>query len=312
VVYLIGYRRLYTRRSASSVFADGAPLSSTARLFAEATRRRTTGGLVGDLVPGMSTRRERSDAASNRRTLLFALGYLSLGLALVSPIHALGERLFSVHMVQHLLLTLVAPPLLLLSSSMPVLLWGLPASERAGLGALAGRPGPVRTLLRALTTPLVAWWLFMLTQWLWHQPAAYQWALESRWAHYAEHLSFFITAVLFWWPVIGSPPLPSPLSYPGRMLYTFCAWMPNTFLGAGLTLSSGLLYPFYAQQAGVDAYADQQLAGLLMWMPGDMLFAAVLLLLLVAFLQHEQRTAERLERELDRRSGVGPSGQDIG
>ena len=216
-------------------------------------------------------------------------------MALVSPVHTLGERLFSVHMVQHLLLTLVAPPLLLLSRSMPVLLWGLPAQERATLGALAGRPGPLRGVLRGLTLPLVAFWLFILTQWLWHQPAAYGWALENRWAHYAEHLTFFLTALLFWWPVIGAPPLPSPLSYPGRLLYTFCAWMPNTFLGAGLTLAANPLYPFYT-------YPDQQLAGLLMWMPGDVLFAVVLLLLVVAFLQHEQRTAERIERELDRKA----------
>ena len=229
------------------------------------------------------------------RPLVFAVGYATLLVALVSPLHALGEQLFSVHMVQHLLMTLVAPPLLLLSRSMPVLLWGLPASERATLGRLAGRPGPLRSVLGGLTLPLVAFWLFILTQWLWHQPALYDWALEERWAHYAEHLTFFLTAVLFWWPVIGAPPLPSPLSYPGRMLYTFCAWMPNTFLGAGLALSSAPLYAAYT-------YDDQQLAGLLMWMPGDVLFAVVLMLLLVAFLQHEQRTAERLERELDRQA----------
>jgi cytochrome c oxidase assembly factor CtaG len=206
-------------------------------------------------------------------------------------------------MVQHLLLSLVAPPLLLLANGMPVLLWGLPASERTALGTLVGRPGPTRTVLRWLTKPLVAWWLFILTQWLWHQPTAYQWALEGRWAHYAEHLTFFATAVLFWWPVIGAAPLPSPLGYPGRVLYTFLAWLPSSFLGAGLSLSSGPLYPYYTQQpTGVDPLADQQLAGLLMWIPGDVLFATVLLLLVVAMLRQEERTAERLERELDRRA----------
>jgi putative membrane protein len=261
------------------------------------------GGLyvVGYLrLAGIRAQRGVRRGVGEHRGLLFAMGYLTLVVALVSPLHALGERYFSVHMVQHLLLTLVAPPLLLLSNSMPVLLWALPAEERAGLGMLVGRPGPLRSLLRGLTRPLVSWLLFILAQWLWHQPGAYQIALENPWAHYAEHLSFFITATLFWWPVIGAAPLPSPLSYPARMLYTFFAWMPNTFLGAGLTLSAGVLYPFYTHQAGVDVYADQQLAGLLMWMPGDVLFALVLLLLVVAFMQHEQRTAERLERELDR------------
>src|SRR5258708_7606189 len=83
--------------------------------------------------------------------------------------------------------------------------------------------GPVRSALRWLTHPVVAWTLFVGTQWLWHLPVGYNWALENRWAHYFEHLSFFITAVLFWWPVIGSAPLRSPLGYPARMAYTFLA-----------------------------------------------------------------------------------------
>jgi cytochrome c oxidase assembly factor CtaG len=252
------------------------PLLGVGALYAIGYRRLTARGFHG------------------ARPLIFGLGYLTLVIALVSPLHTLGETSFALHMTQHLLLTLMAPPLLLLSRSMPVLLWGLPSEERATLGRLVGRPGPVRGVLRGLTLPLVAFWLFIVTQWMWHQPLLYDWALDNRWAHYAEHLSFFGTGLLFWWPVIGAPPLPSPLSYPGRMLYTFLAWMPNTFLGAGLTLSTSALYHY--------TYEDQQLAGLLMWMPGDVLFASVLLLLLVAFLNHEQRTAERLERELDRRA----------
>jgi cytochrome c oxidase assembly factor CtaG len=210
-------------------------------------------------------------------------------------------------MVQHLLLTLVAAPLLLLANSMPVLLWALPPDERRGLGRLAGQPGPIRSTLRGLTHPMVAWWLFVLTQWLWHQPVAYEWALENRWAHYFEHTSFFATAVLFWWPVIGAAPLPSPLSYPFRFAYAFLAWLPNTFLGAGISLSRGVLYPFYAQAGhvnGVDPLVDQQLAGLIMWIPGDVLFAAILITLFVAFMQHEERQEARIDRELDAREAA--------
>ena len=155
--------------------------------------------------------------------------------------------------------------------------------------------------------PLVAWWLFVGTQWIWHLPVAYDWALESRWAHYLEHISFFVTAVIFWWPVIGSPPLPSPLGYPARMAYTFLAWMPNSFLGAGITLSRAPLYPYYvssAQLTGTDPLVDQQLAGLIMWVPGDVLFAVILLLLVVAFMQNEERKEERIDRELDARDAA--------
>jgi cytochrome c oxidase assembly factor CtaG len=113
--------------------------------------------------------------------------------------------------------------------------------------------------------------------------------------------------VLFWWPVIGSAPLRSALGYPARMAYTFLAWMPNSLLGAGLTLSRGVLYAHYVQAAqihGADALVDQQLAGLIMWVPGDLLFAIILIVLLVAFMQHEERQEERIDRELDARDAA--------
>ena len=249
-------------------------------------------------------RLEHADQSYRTRAGLFAVGYAALVIALISPLHAVGEVYFSVHMVQHLLLSLVAPPLLLLSSSMPVLLWALPPRDRQTLGRLAGRPGFVRSVLRALTRPMVAWGLFVGTQWLWHQPAAYDWALENRWAHYLEHVSFFVSAVLFWWPVIGAPPVKSPLTYPARLAYTFLAWLPNSLLGAGISLAQGPLYPFYvnsAQVTGSDPGFDQQLAGLIMWVPGDVLFVSILLLLFVAFMQDEERQEARIDRELDAR-----------
>jgi cytochrome c oxidase assembly factor CtaG len=129
-------------------------------------------------------------------------------------------------------------------------------------------------------------------------------ALENRWAHYLEHVSFFVTAILFWWPVIGAPPVKSPLKYPQRFAYTFLAWLPNSLLGAGISLASGPLYPFYVNAArvtGSDAGFDQQLAGLIMWVPGDVLFVIVLMLLVVAFMQEEERQEARIDRELDAR-----------
>jgi cytochrome c oxidase assembly factor CtaG len=236
------------------------------------------------------------------RAGLFAMGYAALVVALVSPLHALGERSFALHMVQHLLLLLVAAPLLLLSNSMPVMMWALPRQERATLGRLVGQPGRVRSLLRTLTHPMLAWWLFVGTQWLWHQPVAYEWALASRWAHYFEHITFFATSILFWWPVIGAAPLPSPLSYPARLAYTFLAWLPNSLLGAGISMARGPLYGYYVNQArtqGADPSFDQQLAGLIMWVPGDILFVSILLALFVAYLRNEEREAERIDRELD-------------
>jgi cytochrome c oxidase assembly factor CtaG len=258
------------------------------------------------------SRLPHADQGYRMRNALFIIGYTALLIALISPLHAVGEQYFSVHMVQHLLLSLVAPPLLLLSSSMPVLLWALAPRARATLGRLVGQPGPFRSILRATTRPLVALGLFVATQWIWHQPVAYDWALDNRLAHYFEHITFFVTAILFWWPVIGAPPLPSPLSYPMRFGYAFLAWLPNSLLGAGISLSRGPLYPFYVDSArvtGHDASFDQQLAGLIMWIPGDVLFVSILLLLFVAYMQHEQAMEERIDRELDARDARARAAQ---
>ncbi|MBV9131338.1 MAG: cytochrome c oxidase assembly protein [Chloroflexi bacterium] len=246
----------------------------------------------------------RRHATHGRRDGLFVVGYAALLVALISPVHSVGEQYFSVHMVQHLLLSLVAPPLLLLSAAMPVLLWAFPAQDRATLGRLVGQPGLVRSSLKFLTKPLVALTLFVATQWIWHQPVAYDWALANRWAHYFEHVSFFLTAMLFWWPVIGAPPLPSPLNYPARLAYTFFGWLPNSILGAGISLSRAPLYPYYvstAQTTGIDPLFDQQLAGLIMWVPGDVVFAAILLILFAAYMRDEERKEAWIDRELDAR-----------
>jgi putative membrane protein len=229
----------------------------------------------------------------HRRRALFVLGYTALLVALLSPLHALGETLFSVHMVQHLLLTLVAAPLLLASNSMPVFMWALPQPQRSSVGHFIQK----LSVLRWLTLPVVAWTLFVATQWLWHLPVVYEAALHNRFLHYAEHVAFFVTAVLFWWPVIGAAPLRSPLNYPARMAYTFLAWLPNSILGAGITLSRAALYPSYSA-------ADQEIAGLIMWVPGDVLFAIILMVLFGAFMRNEERKAARIDRILDAREAA--------
>jgi cytochrome c oxidase assembly factor CtaG len=256
-------------------------------------------------------RRHAGGGRFRTRAGLFVVGYTALVLALISPLHAVGEEYFSVHMVQHLLLSLVAAPLLLLSNSMPVLLWAFSPRDRATIGRVVGQAGPTRSLLRWLTKPAIAWTLFLLAQWLWHLPAAYDLALQNRWVHYLEHISFFATAVMFWWPVIGAAPLPSPLGYPARLAYTFLAWLPGSFLGAGIMLSRAPLYPHYvaaAEMNGTDALVDQQLAGLIMWIPGDVLFAAILILLFVAFMNNEERKEVRIDRELDARDLAAAEG----
>jgi putative membrane protein len=240
--------------------------------------------------------RRRAESYDGGKACLFGLGWAALALALLSPIHSFSEELFFVHMAQHVLLMSVAVPLLMLANPMPTMLWSLPDRARIAVGrTLAADGWPLRTLKLA-TRPIVAWWLFVLDLWLWHQPPAYQAALESEAVHYAQHLLFMVTAVLFWWPVIGPAPLRSRLSYPARMLYVFVTWVPNSVLGAGFTFAPAALITFYEARPrhwGIDPLIDQQLAGLIMWIPGDMIYAAAMMVLLIAALRQEDRREAR-------------------
>jgi cytochrome c oxidase assembly factor CtaG len=239
---------------------------------------------------------QRKRSHDGGRLWYFLAALLTLVLALHSPLHSLSEELFFVHMVQHVLLMSAAAPLLLLANPLPTMIWGLPFG-RAALGSLLAPRSAAMRLLTALTRPAVAWWLFVANLWLWHQTAAYQAALEHEALHYAQHLLFFLSAVLFWWPVIGPAPLRSRLGYPARMLYVFAAWIPNSVLGAGFTFAPSVLFSHYASRPrfwGIDPLTDQQLAGLLMWIPGDAVYAAAMMALLLAILRQEDRGEARV------------------
>jgi cytochrome c oxidase assembly factor CtaG len=238
----------------------------------------------------------RGQPGESGRTWFFIAGYVSLLLALLSPIHTFSEELFFVHMVQHVVVMSVAAPLILLANPLQAMIWSLPPRGRLAVGnMLSAEARPLRAL-RLLTQPIVAWTLFVLNLWVWHQPPAYQAALESETVHYAQHLLFFLSAVLFWWPVIGPAPLRSRLPYPARMLYVFVTWLPNSVLGAGFTFAPTPLMSFYEARPrhwGIDPLADQQLAGLIMWIPGDSIYAAAMIVLLLAALRQEDRREAR-------------------
>jgi cytochrome c oxidase assembly factor CtaG len=214
----------------------------------------------------------------NRRTALFALGIALLLLSLVSPLHLLADRyLFSAHMLQHMVLVLAVPPLLL---------WGLPPRLAGRLLAAAARGGP---MARAIGRPLPAWVLFNGALWAWHVPVLYEAALGNAVLHRLEHLIFLLTATLFWWPVVA--PLAGLTRRPALapwavLLYLAAALVASTLLGIILTFAPPGLYPSYLHpddpigllpflrgSLGLSAGADQQLGGLLMWIPGGALYS---------------------------------------
>jgi putative membrane protein len=198
-------------------------------------------------------------AAPRRRVASFAAALLVLGLALNGPLHNLSDSyLFSAHMVQHLVLTLVFPPLLLYGTLASVV---RPLLE----------PGGVLQFARWATRPLAAGVLFSAPITLWHFPQFYEAALEHHPLHIVQHLVFIATAVLMWWPVLSPVPEVPRASYPTQLVYLFLLGFPMSLAGAFITLADGVLYPFYVSAPrvwGLTPLADQQLGGLLMWVVG--------------------------------------------
>jgi putative membrane protein len=198
--------------------------------------------------------------ADRRRVAAFGASLLVIFVALNGPLHNLSDRyLFSAHMAQHLLLTLLFPPLLL---------YGTPAWVLRPIVA----PRWVTALARVVTRPVVAAATFTAPIVLWHVPLFYEAALRHHGLHIVQHLVFLTTAVLMWWPVLSPVPELPRIPYPGQMLYLFLLGLPMSLTGALITLSDAVLYPFYAAAprvwAGLDALADQQTGGLLMWVVG--------------------------------------------
>ena len=199
----------------------------------------------------------------------FAGGWVSLVLALNSPLDALGSRLFSAHMVQHEMLMLVAAPLMVLARPLAAWTWAFAPAQRRRLGHAT----QVRWWASAwgfITAPLAAWALHALALWLWHVPRLFEAALENEGVHALQHASFLVTALLFWWAVIGRDPRVRAGSG-AAIAYLFTTMLHTSALGALLTLAPTPWYPDYAQAAasfGFDAVEDQQLGGLVMWVPG--------------------------------------------
>jgi cytochrome c oxidase assembly factor CtaG/polyferredoxin len=209
-------------------------------------------------------------------------GLLAIFLALASPIEPFSFLLLQVHMVQHLLLMMAAPPLLWLGDPLFPMLSGLPAPIRTYWLAPLFRSRRLRHFFRWLVHPVPAWLIFVGATWLWHLPVPYETALRSDGWHYVQHLAFFAAGLIFWNPVVR--PFPSRPSWSRWLLlpYLLLADIQNTVLAALLTFSDRVLYPYYADMPrleGLSALDDQATAGVLMWVPGSIAFLLPLFLI---------------------------------
>jgi Predicted membrane protein len=219
--------------------------------------------------------------------LSFALGWASLVVALDSPLHELGEQLFWVHMTQHEILMLISAPLLVFGRPMIAFLWALsPASRET-----AARLGHSRIFTKGwafISAPLSAWLVSALALWIWHIPRLFDQTLRNDWIHAAQHTTFLVTAVFFWWPVLNRTPA---LGYGGALVYVFTTILHTSVLGALLTFAPQPWYSSYITTApawGFTALEDQQLGGLIMWIPAGTLLLIVALLLLVKWMKQSQ------------------------
>jgi putative membrane protein len=231
--------------------------------------------------------------------LAFACGSSLVLLALCSPIGAYDQQLFSLHMTEHLLLALGAAPLLLLGKPLVPLLSGLPPSERRTVARMLAPGRPLPTLGRHVADPRVAMLVYVGAFAVWHLPPLYDLAQGSSPAHYLEHLTFFATALMFWWPVIHPRGGPRRLPKMASIIYFALPMVEGTLIGGLLTFANAPLYATYVQAprlTGLSVVEDQQLAGLIMWIPGGLVYAAAVLASLVGVLREEE-AAPRLERQ---------------
>ena len=226
------------------------------------------------------------------RACAFAAGLAVIVLALDSPLDGAADTLFWAHMLQHILLLTVAPPLILLGRPWPRMWRALPLETRTRVGRGLARSrlaAPIRRLAR----PWPAWLLFNGALVVWHIPALYDATLRSGWVHQLEHAIFFFTGLLFWARIVDPGPLRPKLSWTGRIAYAIGAMVVGWGLAVALVLAPHPLYPAYAslphRPGGISAMTDQQLAGGMMWVPGSIAYTVAILFAFYRWLEPERR-----------------------
>ncbi|MGE5616656.1 MAG: cytochrome c oxidase assembly protein [Bacillota bacterium] len=229
----------------------------------------------------------------------FGLGWVALAAALLSPIDALSGDSFAVHMIQHELLMVVAAPLLVLGRPLEAWASALPKTVNHAFAGVA-RFGPLRWLWRWITEPVGAWCLHALCLWVWHLPLLFDAALADTRVHIAQHASFFGSALAFWWAVFGrGARLPNALS----MASLVTTMLHTGALGALLTFAPTAWYAHYAQGAfGLSALEDQQLGGLVMWLPGSLSYLVAALVIAARWLRDPREPSRPPSRIGDSRA----------
>jgi putative membrane protein len=229
----------------------------------------------------------------------FAGGMIVLVIALQSPIDTISDDLFSVHMVQHLLLMLAAPPLLVVSKCPILFLRALPRPARKSVARFWGR-SDISWLYDALMHPLLVWTSFCGAFVFWHSPGPYQWALEDERVHIVEHLSFFLTSLAFWSIVLARPGTRRRLGYGPTLLFVVSTAVLSGLPGALMIFAPRPLYPGHAQGVakwGLTLLEDQQIAGLIMWIPAGAAYILAVVVVFLEWMRHAEVRALRAAKK---------------
>jgi len=229
------------------------------------------------------------------RPWCFAGGLLSLAVALLSPIGVFGGLFFSLHMTQHMLLMVLVAPLLLLGSPVLPMLWALPERPRSWVAPLFAQGSPLTWAFNFATHPLIAMPLYLSAIAIWHIPTFYDAAQGRTVIHDLEHLFFLGTALLFWWPVVNPLGGPRRLSYLAAIPYFLPPMLVGNLVGALLTFADRPLYATYLNVPrlwGISVVQDQQLAGLIMWVPGGMVYIIPIFIMVTMLLREGREELE--------------------
>jgi putative membrane protein len=252
---------------------------------------------------GVYKLRARGDSWPVSRTLLFVVAGLgSIAVVTVSGLHAYDTTLLSVHMVQHMVLSMVAPIFLALGAPVTLALRVLHGAPRRRLLAVVHS-----RVAKVLTFPLVAYGLFVATPFALYFTGLYRLTLENEFAHEVVHAHFILTGCLFFWPLIGLDPLPGRWPYPGRALLMLLSVPFHTVLGLTIMQSTTLLGGDWYPSLGLswaDPWADQKVAGGILWAGGELVSITMLGVLVMQWVKQSEREARRIDRELDRQEAA--------
>ena len=243
------------------------------------------------------------------RPAFFLLDLAAIAIALQSGVERYDTTLFSVHMLQHVILIFLAAPAIVLAAPITLVLRvATPRTrQRWVLPILHSR------IVRVIGHPLVAWLLFTAVMWGTHFSPLFDAALENVWLHDLEHVLYLASSMLFWWPIVGRDPSPWRMSHPARLLFMFLEMPFNSFLGVAIMFAGTVLYPHYATTGrlwGPTPLEDQQAAGAIMWGVGDAGFLLALLLATAAWMRHDEAVTRRREAMEDARAAAAAASAD--